>query len=229
MARQVASVHVDIARFAFEYSRVSAESPEKLVHARAKWIDDLVACLALRDPTLHPYGAFLLSEVEEYKKAEIERKKKEKSEKGKNRPADSADSENGLPRSDQTDQTDQTDQEKKDQDRAPRGLAQDILDHLNLKTGKAFRMGGATSKLIGARIKEGYRLEDFQRVIDNKVADWGRNPDYEQYLRPATLFQASKFDGYLNQKNAGPRRQSGFQRPSEDDRPDLDFLPTGTD
>ena len=76
--RPIASVHVDLARLSYEYSKVSlesAESPESLQRARAEWIDDLVTCLLLRDPSRSVYGAHLLAEVEEYRKAETERKK----------------------------------------------------------------------------------------------------------------------------------------------------------
>lgn len=111
--------------------------------------------------------------------------------------------------------------------------AQQILDYLNLKAGKSYRMGKAHKTLIDARFNEGYSLDEFRKVIDNKVADWGTDAQMEQYLRPATLFQASKFDGYLNQKSAGPKpprsQGNGFRRPNDDDQPDLDFLPTGTD
>ena len=41
-------------------------------------------------------------------------------------------------------------------------------------------------------------MEDFQRVIDNKCADW-KGTEWEKYLRPATLF-GTKFESYLNQK-----------------------------
>lgn len=125
--------------------------------------------------------------------------------------------------------------ETKDQDLvgdAP-ATSQQVLDYLNLKAGKGYRMAKAHKTLIDARLNEGYSLEDFRKVIDNKVADWGTDAQMEQYLRPATLFQASKFDGYLNQKNAGPKpprsQGNGFRRTNDDDRPDLDFLPPRTD
>lgn len=81
---------MDLARLSFEYSKVSldaltsadskdstesADSSERLLRARAKWIDDLVNSLVLRDPSRSSYGAHLLAEVEEYRKAESERKK----------------------------------------------------------------------------------------------------------------------------------------------------------
>ncbi|NCB45345.1 MAG: hypothetical protein EOM59_22360, partial [Clostridia bacterium] len=36
-------------------------------------------------------------------------------------------------------------------------------------------------------------------VIDKKCAQW-KGTDMDKYLRPSTLFNASKFEGYLNEK-----------------------------
>lgn len=80
----------------------------------------------------------------------------------------------------------------------------EIIDYLNKQTGKSFKSSTQNSKkLIKARWNEGYRLEDFKKVIDNKVADWtGKTFDdgspAENYLQPSTLF-AGKFETYLNQ------------------------------
>lgn len=87
--RAVTSVHVDIARLAYEVSALSADSSDK-------WLRDLVRCLVMRDPLIHPYGAFLLSEVEEYRKGEIERKRRFLSEESA-LSMDSAESADSLP------------------------------------------------------------------------------------------------------------------------------------
>ena len=77
----------------------------------------------------------------------------------------------------------------------------DIVGYLNLKAGTNYRhQSKQTRKLIHARLAEGFTLDDFKRVIDNKVADWGRDPRMCKYLRPETLFCASKFEGYLNER-----------------------------
>jgi uncharacterized phage protein (TIGR02220 family) len=74
----------------------------------------------------------------------------------------------------------------------------EIIDYLNDKAGKAYRwQGKATQGHINARFAEGYTLKDFQKVIDNKAAEW-KGGKMEQYLRPETLF-GNKFEGYLNQ------------------------------
>ena len=80
----------------------------------------------------------------------------------------------------------------------------EIINYLNKQTGKSFRSSTQSSKrLIKARWNEGYRLEDFKKVIDNKVTDWiGKTFDdgspAENYLQPSTLF-GGKFETYLNQ------------------------------
>ena len=74
----------------------------------------------------------------------------------------------------------------------------EIIDHLNLKTNSRYRAGSQdTQKHIRARWREGYRLDDFKTVIDEKAAKWGGDPKMSAYLRPSTLFGA-KFEGYLN-------------------------------
>lgn len=81
----------------------------------------------------------------------------------------------------------------------------EVVKYLNEKTYSSFKSGsGKTSKLIAARWKEGFRLDDFKKVIDRKAADWLNHPKWEKYLRPETLF-GTKFESYLNQKPARNR------------------------
>lgn len=78
----------------------------------------------------------------------------------------------------------------------------EIIGFLNEKAGTAFRpTSEATRKLIRARFSEGFTVDDFKRVIENKTASWGRDPKMRPYLRPTTLFSASKFEGYLNESS----------------------------
>ena len=77
-----------------------------------------------------------------------------------------------------------------------------IIDYLNQKTQSNFKAKTeATKKSIIARLKEGYTVEDFKRVIDAKVKDWSDDPDMREYLRPQTLFRPSNFESYLNEAN----------------------------
>jgi hypothetical protein len=48
-------------------------------------------------------------------------------------------------------------------------------------------------------MEEGFTKDDCFTVIDNKVKTW-KGTEWEKYLRPSTLFNASKFQGYLNEK-----------------------------
>jgi len=81
-------------------------------------------------------------------------------------------------------------------------LIKNIVSYLNEKAGKKYQPStDKTITLINARLKEGYDLEDFKRVIDVKVSSW-KNTDMEKYLRPATLFNGEKFEGYLNEGTA---------------------------
>lgn len=88
--------------------------------------------------------------------------------------------------------------------------------YLNQVANKRYKFVDKTKRLLLARFKEGYTLEDFKQVIDIKTAEWKDSPEFSKYLRPETLF-GSKFDGYLNQK---PKTIRGK---SEDNFPDLPF------
>lgn len=75
----------------------------------------------------------------------------------------------------------------------------EIIDYLNLKANTQYRHNiKKTQSLINARFNENFTIEDFKKVIDNKVNEW-KNTEMEKYLRPETLF-GTKFESYLNQK-----------------------------
>lgn len=74
----------------------------------------------------------------------------------------------------------------------------EIISYLNEKTERSFKSVESHKKNIRARWNEGYRLDDFKKVIDNKCADWMRDDKMNKYLQPSTLF-GTKFDQYLNQ------------------------------
>ncbi len=81
-----------------------------------------------------------------------------------------------------------------------RYIVEQIVKYLNDKTGKNFKVSSKTTKRhINARLNEGFVLEDFKQVIDNKVNEWINDKKMNQYLRPETLF-GTKFEGYLNQE-----------------------------
>lgn len=76
-----------------------------------------------------------------------------------------------------------------------------IIDYLNKKTSKNFKSTSKKTKtLINARINEGFSVEDFKTVINNKTTEWLNDKKMEKYLRPETLF-GNKFESYLNQNS----------------------------
>ena len=77
-----------------------------------------------------------------------------------------------------------------------------VINYLNKKANSKYK---ATSKdnqkHIKARINEGYGFDDFKKVVDNMCSAW-KNTEFENYLRPSTLFGV-KFENYLNWKKTG--------------------------
>lgn len=75
----------------------------------------------------------------------------------------------------------------------------EIIQYLNENAGTKYKTSSKkTQTCIQARLSEGYTIEDFKTVIEKKCSDW-IGTDYEQYLRPETLF-GTKFESYLNAK-----------------------------
>ena len=77
-------------------------------------------------------------------------------------------------------------------------IVEEVLSYLNQATNSYFKKTNQTSvKFINGRFSEGYTLEDFKSVIDTMIEKW-KGTDYEQYLRPSTLFRPDNFEKYLN-------------------------------
>lgn len=75
-----------------------------------------------------------------------------------------------------------------------------IIEDLNEVTKKGFKTKSPVIRdLIRARWVEGWREKDFAHVHRVKALDWLNNPKYNRFLRPATLYQRSKFEGYRNE------------------------------
>lgn len=75
----------------------------------------------------------------------------------------------------------------------------DIVEYLNEKANKNYKHNSdKTRRFIDARLNEGFTLEDFKKVIDNKCRSWLNDERMNQYLRPETLF-GTKFEAYLNE------------------------------
>ena len=78
-----------------------------------------------------------------------------------------------------------------------------VISHLNELAGTRYRPTKAdTIKVITARLKEGYSVDDLKLVVSYKCDEW-MGTDMQKYLRPETLFRPSKFEGYLNAAMSG--------------------------
>ncbi|MBI5405358.1 MAG: conserved phage C-terminal domain-containing protein, partial [Candidatus Kerfeldbacteria bacterium] len=85
--------------------------------------------------------------------------------------------------------------------------AREVLDYLNMRTGSRFRLVGPTQRFLLARLKSGITVDDLKRIIDMKVSEWLGDQVMEKYLRPATLFNATKCESYLGQVDRPNRQQ----------------------
>ena len=76
----------------------------------------------------------------------------------------------------------------------------EIVEYLNEKTNSQYRpTSKKTQALIKARYNDGFNVDDFKIVIDNKTMEWYNDIKMSKFLRPETLF-GTKFESYLNQK-----------------------------
>ncbi|MEO8400573.1 MAG: conserved phage C-terminal domain-containing protein [Gammaproteobacteria bacterium] len=84
-------------------------------------------------------------------------------------------------------------------DSADRSRAIEVLHFLNEKTGRVYRPVDINLKLIIARLKSGATVSECYQVIAKKTREWKSNPQMAEYLRPATLFNAIKFEQYVGE------------------------------
>lgn len=133
--------------------------------------------------------------------------------------------------SDKSQVTYQQSQSTKKEDKSEPIPYKEIIDYLNQKTGAHYKASSkANQRLIQARWHEGYTLQDFKTVINNKAFEWQASPKMWRYMRPATLF-SSKFDDYLNANNLDNARKEpttgGYEEllnePNIQDIPDSDL------
>ena len=79
--------------------------------------------------------------------------------------------------------------------------AKEIIEYLNVILGSRYTTKNKTvMSMIHARLVEGHTFEDFKIVIDKKNKQWRSDPRMVGYLRPETLFCATHFESYLNEK-----------------------------
>ncbi|EPG8234783.1 conserved phage C-terminal domain-containing protein [Citrobacter freundii] len=79
--------------------------------------------------------------------------------------------------------------------------AKQVLVHLNQVTNSRYQVSTTSLQNIRARIGEGFTVGELSLVVDYCNAKWGDDLKMSDYLRPQTLFQPSKFPGYLKSAN----------------------------
>lgn len=75
--------------------------------------------------------------------------------------------------------------------------AKQVLTHLNQVTSSRYQVSTTSLQNIRARIGEGFTVEELSLVVDYCNAKWSEDLTMSAYLRPQTLFQPTKFPGYL--------------------------------
>ena len=92
-----------------------------------------------------------------------------------------------------------------------------VVDYLNEKVGSRYTYRNKEiNRLIRARLKDGFTVDDFKAVIDGKSADWKGDPNMSKYLRPSTLFAPSHFEEYLNESMPQRKAAEAFSAYSAD-------------
>lgn len=89
----------------------------------------------------------------------------------------------------------------------------EIISYLNEKAGSRFKPVESNKKFVRARLKD-YTLAELKAVIDCKVYSW-KNTSMEKYLRPETLFNATKFESYINEVR---RKCNSSNTPTKEDK-----------
>ena len=103
------------------------------------------------------------------------------------------------------------DKEKEKDKEEYKGEVKEIVKYLNHVTGSTYRVSGSkTRDLIKARIREGFKVNDFKVVITKKFKEW-TGTEWQKFLRPETLF-SNKFEGYVNQPESNGKMDSGIDR-----------------
>lgn len=76
--------------------------------------------------------------------------------------------------------------------------AKEIIEYLNKCTGKNFKNVKSNKTVILARLSEGYTVDEIKKMIETMTSKW-QNTKMQIYLRPETLFNATKFQTYINE------------------------------
>ncbi|WP_168416196.1 conserved phage C-terminal domain-containing protein [Erwinia amylovora] len=77
-------------------------------------------------------------------------------------------------------------------------FAKQVLTHLNLITGSRYQVCKSSLENLRARLGEGFTVDELILTADYLNAKWSGDLEMAEYLRPATMFQPSKFPGYFS-------------------------------
>lgn len=92
--------------------------------------------------------------------------------------------------------------------------AKNVINGMNIILGSKYKVDTKSHvQNISARLSDGHSVDDLLLVVKAKLCEWGNDPKMTQYLRPQTLFQPSKFDGYLRAAKATQKPPAQVERP----------------
>lgn len=92
--------------------------------------------------------------------------------------------------------------------------AKEIISFLNKVANRKFEFVEANFKFVNARLQT-KSIDDLKGVIVVKTMQWKDNPKQRKYLRPETLFNATKFQGYYQEvleARENPEKYANEQR-----------------
>lgn len=105
-------------------------------------------------------------------------------------------------------------QEKGKEQEQEKDDVDEVIKHLSKVSGKNFSTKAkATKSMIRARLREGYSLNELKAVSTHRVKEWGNDAKMKKYIRPITLFNSEKFDGYLAEAKADKKSISRANQP----------------
>lgn len=106
----------------------------------------------------------------------------------------------------------------------------EIINYLNKKAGTHYKANAkAYQDIINAKLAEGYKVEDFKAVINNKAFEWQNTPAWK-YMRPSTLFK-DKFDEYLHANDLSKHTGKHVEKGTDWSKKEIDTssgIPTDT-
>jgi len=91
-------------------------------------------------------------------------------------------------------------------------LAKQVIAEFNRITGKTYPLSKTSLKHITARLQEPDPppLKDIIDMITFKNNEWKEDPDMRTFVRPQTLFNSEKFEGYIVEMRAVRARQEMY-------------------